>query len=339
MNEELRQASLANYDPDGSPLIYLTENPFVRNADTILPGVDLSATSRTGIGTLVAPDVMISAFHARDNNRFNIGIINFVDSDNVNHERRVVDFSDQIGDDLILVRFDEPLPASVIPWRIGIFTEEMGSLFGHRRVRTEPDRISTGNVRILPGRTLFDLDRSAEFPQHYVGPMIGDSGGGIFIVLNGEPLLLGPTFNAGEQGTAGGLHVEEILAYEPSIEFFDLSTFEPPAPPPEINIDVVPMVENTTIQLPGNGGNPIDSQSDDLKRICESIRTIEDLLDSGATSVTQDGQTVVFDRKDARKRLRQLQQRKLDLEAAASGTGRRAKRRRPLLNRIDLRGY
>ena len=81
----------------------------------------------------------------------------------------------------------------------------------------------------------------------------------------------------------------------------------------------------------------IDAQSDDLTRICESIGAIEDLLDSGATSVTQDGQTVVFDRKDARKRLRQLQQRKLDLEAVA--TGRRAKRRRPLLNRIDLRGY
>lgn len=81
------------------------------------------------------------------------------------------------------------------------------------------------------------------------------------------------------------------------------------------------------------------TQSDDLKSICESIGAIEDLLDSGATSVTQDGQTVVFDRKDARKRLRQLQQRKLDLEAVANGTGRRAKRRRPLLNRIDLRGY
>ena len=82
-----------------------------------------------------------------------------------------------------------------------------------------------------------------------------------------------------------------------------------------------------------------ETQSSDLKIICESIRAIEELLDSGATSVTQDGQTVVFDRKDARKRLRQLQQRKLDLEAAAEGTGRRAKRRRPLLNRIDLRGY
>ena len=81
------------------------------------------------------------------------------------------------------------------------------------------------------------------------------------------------------------------------------------------------------------------TQSSDLQNICESIRAIEELLDSGATSVTQDGQTVVFDRKDARKRLRQLQQRKLDLEAVANGTGRRAKRRRPLLNRIDLRGY
>ena len=86
-------------------------------------------------------------------------------------------------------------------------------------------------------------------------------------------------------------------------------------------------------------GADAETQSGDLKSICESIEAIEDLLDSGATSVTQDGQTVVFDRKDARKRLRQLQQRKLDLEAVASGTGRRAKRRRPLLNRIDLRGY
>ena len=84
-------------------------------------------------------------------------------------------------------------------------------------------------------------------------------------------------------------------------------------------------------------GADTGTQSGDLKSVCESIATIEDLLDSGATSVTQDGQTVVFDRKDARKRLRQLQQRKLDLEAVA--TGRRAKRRRPLLNRIDLRGY
>ena len=86
-------------------------------------------------------------------------------------------------------------------------------------------------------------------------------------------------------------------------------------------------------------GADTGTQSGDLKSVCESIATIEDLLDSGATSVTQDGQTVVFDRKDARKRLRQLQQRKLDLEAVANGTGRRAKRRRPLLNPIDLRGY
>ena len=121
----------------------------------------------------------------------------------------------------------------------------------------------------------------------------------------------------------------EVLDFDPSVEFFDLSTFQPPV----VSIDVEPAMEGMTDLNLGS------TQSDELKRICESIRTIEDLLDSGATSVTQDGQTVVFDRKDARKRLRQLQQRKLDLEAVANGTGRRAKRRRPLLNRIDLSGY
>ena len=106
---------------------------------------------------------------------------------------------------------------------------------------------------------------------------------------------------------------------------------------PDLSIDIATGSHNPDLLIEIGAGT--GTQSNDLQNICESIRAIEELLDSGATSVTQDGQTVVFDRKDARKRLRQLQQRKLDLEAVANGTGRRAKRRRPLLNRIDLRGY
>ena len=226
----------------------------------------------------------------------------------------------------MLGRLNAPLPSNIKPWRIGILTEEMDGLFAFRRKRINPDEIATGDIRILEGQTLFDLDQSTEFPQHYIPAITGDSGGAIFVVLNGEPILLGTIYNGLSQGTAAGLHVNEVLDFAPSVEFFDLSTFEPPV----ISIDVEPPTEDLNLG---------STQSDELKRICESIRTIEDLLDSGATSVTQDGQTVVFDRKDARKRLRQLQQRKLDLEAAASGTGRRAKRRRPLLNRIDLSGY
>lgn len=96
-----------------------------------------------------------------------------------------------------------------------------------------------------------------------------------------------------------------------------------------------------SVDVPGNPDlkisvDPIAATgSPELQRLCESIESLEDLIDSGAKSVTQDGQTVAFDRADARKRLRQLLERKAILEAAATGASR-PRKRRPLINRIDL---
>ena len=74
--EELINASRVSYDPNGSSLIYVTESPFVRNTDTILPGVDITASSRTGRGTLIAPDIIATAFHIRNNLINNGSIVN-----------------------------------------------------------------------------------------------------------------------------------------------------------------------------------------------------------------------------------------------------------------------
>jgi hypothetical protein len=60
------------------------------------------------------------------------------------------------------------------------------------------------------------------------------------------------------------------------------------------------------------------------------ITELESLIDSGATSITQDGQTVAFDVTSARKRLREL---KNELEKANDGP-----KRRPRIFTIDLRG-
>ena len=75
----------------------------------------------------------------------------------------------------------------------------------------------------------------------------------------------------------------------------------------------------------------------EFERVCDAITALEDLLNSGAVQVVQDGQTVAFDRQDARKQLRQLMDRKAALQAAEAGTAR-PKKRRPVYSRIDLGG-
>ena len=60
------------------------------------------------------------------------------------------------------------------------------------------------------------------------------------------------------------------------------------------------------------GLDRVETQSE-LRIICDSIETIEDLLDKKVTSITQDGVKVVFDHKVCLKRLRQLQWRKKSL--------------------------
>lgn len=69
--------------------------------------------------------------------------------------------------------------------------------------------------------------------------------------------------------------------------------------------------------------------SEPLPAIADSIESLEALIDSGATSVTQDGQTVAFDPENARKRLRELYAQR---EAAAG-----ERKSRPRLFRYDLK--
>lgn len=64
------------------------------------------------------------------------------------------------------------------------------------------------------------------------------------------------------------------------------------------------------------------------KTIKDAIENLETLLDSGASTVTQDGHTTVFDQKAARIRLQELK------KELARVQGKRV--RRPLFVKIDL---
>lgn len=64
------------------------------------------------------------------------------------------------------------------------------------------------------------------------------------------------------------------------------------------------------------------------REICDAIENLEKLLDSGASTVTQDGHTTVFDPKQARIRLQELR------SELAVAQGR--KPRRPLFVKINL---
>lgn len=81
-------------------------------------------------------------------------------------------------------------------------------------------------------------------------------------------------------------------------------------------------------------GSPVSASSSELDQVCEAIDSIQSILDSGATTITQDGQTVAFDHDSARRRLRSLRDRKAVLESKAEGKKKR--KRRTLVNRINL---
>lgn len=68
--------------------------------------------------------------------------------------------------------------------------------------------------------------------------------------------------------------------------------------------------------------------SRNVTELKEAIANLEQILDSGATTVAQDGSTTVFDLEHAANRLKDL---KAEL-ATLSGK----KTRRPIFNRIDL---
>ena len=74
--------------------------------------------------------------------------------------------------------------------------------------------------------------------------------------------------------------------------------------------------------------------SSELEQVCDAIESLQSILDSGATTITQDGQTIAFDHDSARRRLRSLRDRKAVLESKAEGKKKR--KRRTLVNRINL---
>ncbi len=65
-----------------------------------------------------------------------------------------------------------------------------------------------------------------------------------------------------------------------------------------------------------------------VNELKEAIANLEQILDSGATTVSVDGNTTVFNLDEARKRLKELQD---ELRQAQNKS-----RRRPLFNSIDL---
>jgi hypothetical protein len=68
--------------------------------------------------------------------------------------------------------------------------------------------------------------------------------------------------------------------------------------------------------------------SRNISDIKEAISNLEQILDSGATTVAQDGSTTVFDLDRATARLKDLKSELATLQGK--------KTRRPLFNRIDL---
>ncbi len=65
-----------------------------------------------------------------------------------------------------------------------------------------------------------------------------------------------------------------------------------------------------------------------VNELKEAIANLEQILDSGATTVSVDGNTTVFNLDEARKRLKELQD---ELRQAQNKS-----RRRPIFNSIDL---
>lgn len=65
------------------------------------------------------------------------------------------------------------------------------------------------------------------------------------------------------------------------------------------------------------------------KEIKDAIENLEAILDSGASTVAQDGQTTVFDLKQVRERLLELRQELATVEGK--------KPRRPLFNSVNMR--
>ena len=206
MTTALTLSTQAGYNPSGTPEIYSSESPFVRNANSILPGVDLTSIPVVGRGMLIAPDAVVRAWHNRGSEGQSY---TFVEADGTTHQRTQIEFSEQLGDDLVLVRLDSPLPPAIKPMRIvpGNLAQysEGERLWSYRAVYTGGHRLSLGDFdpSLDDNRAhLYDQNEISGNGNHWLEAASGDSGGANFVVINGEPFAVAGTWDIRERGTA-----------------------------------------------------------------------------------------------------------------------------------------
>lgn len=202
MTSLLTLASQAGYDPNGTPEIYSSTSPYARNMSSILPGVDLTSVPVVGRGMLIAPDVVVRAYH----NRSSIGSsYTFVAADGTPHVRTQIELSDKIGEDGVLARLDSPLPSTITPARVlspKVHEYSLGeSVWAYRVAYAAGHRLVLGELGPVSDSGRFKITEITGQGTHWDAPVGGDSGGANFIVCEGAPLALGGTWNTSSEGT------------------------------------------------------------------------------------------------------------------------------------------
>lgn len=231
----LAQASQVGYDPSGTPEIYTSQNPFVRNTSSILPGVDLTSIPVVGRGILISPTTVMRAWH---NGQSQTGEpYTFVEQDGTVHTRTQISRSDQLGQDLVVHVLDQPLPPSINPMQIfpSTLPQYLGDVrpYCYRVTYTNQHVLSLGDfvVETDSAGTRIDQDEITG-NNHWVEAVGGDSGGAIFLVLDGIPFALAATLNVGEEGSASHIH-SHLLTSEYGAISFDLRRSIYNSTPPE----------------------------------------------------------------------------------------------------------
>lgn len=205
---------------------------------TILPGVDLTCIPRDGRGILVAPDVVWRAWH----NKGGVGSsYTFVDNFGNTYKAKALSFSPKIGGDGVLVKIKwvdgtgatipAPLeiePALVPPADFPCLLGRRTNLAGYRVEYTGGHRLTAGSYffKETSGSAVFDLDQSFDLPSDIWCEAIGgDSGGAMFVVVNGKVVAMGGAWNVLEQGTAILRHLDALEAMSSDHEYVDLTEF------------------------------------------------------------------------------------------------------------------
>lgn len=233
----LTQSTIDAYDPAGTQAIYTATAPYVRNAASICPGVDLTAVPVVGRGALITSDVVARAYH----NRGSVGSsYTFVDRDGASHVRTQVEIGPLIDEDLVLARLNQPLPATVTPWRIppanlAAYCDNE-QLYSFRVAYTGGHRLSLGGFDA--SKSIFRQTEIVANNAHWIEAVGGDSGGIYFMVVGNEPMALAPAKNLAEQGTAMYTHatVAAMMRFAPDLRVADLHLTQfnpsPPVLPP-----------------------------------------------------------------------------------------------------------